>query len=41
MINITEKNSQEFVFDDVFAERIMETPRSFIREILGIAIARE
>lgn len=39
MINITEKNSQEFVFDDVFAERIMETPRSFIREILGIAIA--
>ena len=39
MTYIIEKNSQEFVFDDVFAKRIMETPRSFIREILGIAIA--
>jgi 2-aminoadipate transaminase len=36
---MTDNNSQEYVFDDVFAERIMETPRSFIREILGIAIA--
>jgi 2-aminoadipate transaminase len=39
MTYMTEKNLQEFVFDDVFAKRIMETPRSFIREILGIAIA--
>ncbi len=39
MTYIIEKNSQEFVFDDVFAKRIMGTPRSFIREILGIAIA--
>lgn len=39
MTYIIEKNSQEFVFDDVFAKRVMETPRSFIREILGIAIA--
>jgi 2-aminoadipate transaminase len=39
MIYMTDKNSQEYVFDDVFAERILETPRSFIREILGIAIA--
>jgi 2-aminoadipate transaminase len=39
MTCIIEKNSQELVFDDVFAKRIMETPRSFIREILGIAIS--
>lgn len=36
---MTKKNSQKFVFDDVFTERIMGTPRSFIREILGVAIA--
>lgn len=39
MTYMIEKNSQKFVFDDVFAKRIMEVPRSFIREILGIAIA--
>ncbi len=39
MTYMTEKNSQEFIFDDVFAKRIMGTPRSFIREILGIAIS--
>lgn len=39
MTYLTEKNSQEFVFEDVFARRVMETPRSFIREILGIAMA--
>lgn len=39
MTYMTEKNSQKFVFDDVFAKRILGTPRSFIREILGIAIA--
>ncbi|MGE5465493.1 MAG: PLP-dependent aminotransferase family protein [Syntrophothermus sp.] len=39
MTYLTGKNSQEFVFEDVFARRVMDTPRSFIREILGIAIA--
>ena len=39
MTYMIEKNSQKFVFDDVFAKRILGTPRSFIREILGIAIA--